>query len=293
MKDVDSMNVDIPSVAGTESVTAGTTGEGVTPNNANTSAETAELIEERSKPTIGQGVADTLNVDVEEFEFPEDDEVNDVDDDTVSSAANFCDNDSEIPPPDTFMRFVDTTEIVAEESPKEGEIVSPNNTDVMPVIDSTEQRVDTDARPSVADLGETTVEELVTETMPSVADTCEETIERPSAEAIPDVIGSVVDTIDMTDVELPNTVDITQNHKKFKRRKYQADDDNQIDVQERVVEKQMLENVKPTATDSWHLADVNQGSDDEDVVVVTSKRRTATKNLKMDENRFRLGTREF
>ncbi|GAA0169494.1 hypothetical protein LIER_23968 [Lithospermum erythrorhizon] len=161
-------------------------------------------------------------------------EVNDVDDVTVSSAANFCDNDSQIPPPDTVMRFVETTET----------------------------RVDTDARPSVNDLGETIVEEPVIETMPSVADTCEETIKRPSTEAIPDVIGSVVDTIDITEVELPNTIDITQNHKKFKRK-------------------------------SWHPADVNQGSDNKDVDVVTSKRRTATENMKIDENRFKVGNKRI
>ncbi|GAA0141449.1 hypothetical protein LIER_35398 [Lithospermum erythrorhizon] len=77
--------------------------------------------------------------------------------------------------------------------------------------------------------------------MPSVAN--DETIERPSAEAVPDVIGSVVDNIDVTKVELPNTVDVTQNQKKSIRRKYQASDDNQIDVDERVAEKQMPINV--------------------------------------------------
>ncbi|GAA0153164.1 hypothetical protein LIER_37627 [Lithospermum erythrorhizon] len=46
-----------------------------------------------------------------------------------------------------------------------------------------------------------------------------------------------------------------------------------------------------TATDSWHPADVNQGSDDEDVVVVMSKRRTASENLNMDQNRFRVGNK--
>ncbi|GAA0169386.1 hypothetical protein LIER_23888 [Lithospermum erythrorhizon] len=81
----------------------------------------------------------------------------------------------------------------------------------MPVIDSTEKKVDTNARPSVADLGETTVEELVTKSMLSATNTGDEIIERPSAEAVPNVIGSVVDNIDVTNVDLLNTVDVTQN----------------------------------------------------------------------------------
>ncbi|GAA0164396.1 hypothetical protein LIER_20047 [Lithospermum erythrorhizon] len=304
-------NIDISNATGTEPVTAGSNCDNVVPSVADTGAETADLPEERSMPTTGQGVVDTLNVDVEKLEILENDgtsiintretivedifegrvsvrpnvidsvivnerdmksvEVNDVDVYTVSSAANSYDDDAEIPPPDTMLRFVYTTDTVAEETPRERETDSPNDTNVMPVIESTEKKVDTDARPSVADLGETTIEEHVTESMPSGTSTGDETIERPSAEVVPDVIGSVVDNIHVNEVDFPNIVDVTQNQKKSKRRKHQASNDNQIDVHETVTEKQMPTNVRPTVIDNWHPVDDNQGSDDEDVVVVTRK----------------------
>ncbi|GAA0172334.1 hypothetical protein LIER_26181 [Lithospermum erythrorhizon] len=238
----------------------------VTRSVRDTAVESAkDLPEERSMLIVGQGVADTLNVDVKKLEILEDDgtsvintgetivedifegrvifrpnviarvivarvivnehdmksvEINDLDVDTMSSAANSCVDDAKIPPPDSVLRFVDRTNTIAEETPREGETDSPNDTDVIPVIDSTEKKVYTDVRPSVSDLGETTVEVPIIESMPSVADTGDETIKRPSAEAMPDVIGSVVDNIDVTEVDLPNTIDVTQNQKKFKRRKH-------------------------------------------------------------------------
>ncbi|GAA0172006.1 hypothetical protein LIER_25916 [Lithospermum erythrorhizon] len=48
------MNVDIPSATGNEHVTTGSTGVGVIPSVADTSAETADLPEERSMPIVGK-----------------------------------------------------------------------------------------------------------------------------------------------------------------------------------------------------------------------------------------------
>ncbi|GAA0139796.1 hypothetical protein LIER_35136 [Lithospermum erythrorhizon] len=66
-------------------------------------------------------------------------------------------------------------------------------------------------------------------------------------------------------------------------------DDNQTYVLERgeeqMDEKQMPTNIRPTISSSWNPADENQGSNDEDVAVVISKRRKATEKLKMDGNR--------
>ncbi|GAA0143178.1 hypothetical protein LIER_03922 [Lithospermum erythrorhizon] len=183
-------------------------------------------------------------------------EVNDVDVDIVSSAAKSCDDDAEIPPPDTVLTFVDTTDIVAKETPREGETISPNDTYVMLVIDSTEEKV----------------MRLLRDLQPRLFQ----------------MFGSVVDTIDVTEVELPNTVDVTQNQKKSKRRKHQTGDDNQIDVQEKVVEKQMPANVRPTTTGSWYPTDEDQGFNDKDVAIVTSKRKTVIGNLKIDENRTKV-----
>ncbi|GAA0186838.1 hypothetical protein LIER_34126 [Lithospermum erythrorhizon] len=309
---VEDMNVDISNATGTEPVTAESNCDNVVLSVTDTGAETANLPEERSMPTVGQGVADTLNVDVEKLEILEEDGtsvintgetiIEDIFEGRVTVRSNVIDSiivderdmkSVEIPPLDTVLRFVDTTDIVVEENPKERETDSSNDIDVMPIINSIEKKVDNDVRPSVADLGETTIEEPVTKSMPSAADTGDETIERPSAEAMPDVIGSVVDSIDVTEVDFPNTIDVTQNQKKSKRRKHQASDENQIDVHERVAEKQMSTNVRPSVIDSWYPADDNQESEDEDVVVVTRKRRTIIGNLKIDENRTRAGNKRI
>ncbi|GAA0164970.1 hypothetical protein LIER_40014 [Lithospermum erythrorhizon] len=68
---IEGMDVVIPSASGFELVTARSTGVDETPSVTDSCAETADLPEVRTIPTIGQGVADTLNTDVEEL-IPED-----------------------------------------------------------------------------------------------------------------------------------------------------------------------------------------------------------------------------
>ncbi|GAA0143177.1 hypothetical protein LIER_03921 [Lithospermum erythrorhizon] len=66
------MNVDISSAIGTEPVTVGSIRDDVVRSVANTGAEITDLPEKRSMPTVGQGVADKFNVDVEESEILKD-----------------------------------------------------------------------------------------------------------------------------------------------------------------------------------------------------------------------------
>ncbi|GAA0173489.1 hypothetical protein LIER_41535 [Lithospermum erythrorhizon] len=71
MEDDDGMtSMDVPSAAGTDGLTAGR--EDVTPSIDNTGVDTASLLEERIDPIVGEGVTDTVNVDIEELEVPED-----------------------------------------------------------------------------------------------------------------------------------------------------------------------------------------------------------------------------
>ncbi|GAA0157339.1 hypothetical protein LIER_14627 [Lithospermum erythrorhizon] len=158
---VEGMNVDISSATGTEPVTAGSNCDNMVSSVVDTGAETADLPEQISMPTAGQAVDDTLNVDVEKLEILEDDctsvintgetivedilegrvtvrpnvinsvivnerdmksvEVNDADVDTMSSVANSCDDDAETPPHGIVLRVLDISDIVAEETPREGE----------------------------------------------------------------------------------------------------------------------------------------------------------------------------
>ncbi|GAA0175688.1 hypothetical protein LIER_28812 [Lithospermum erythrorhizon] len=71
MEDVEGIGFYIPSATNTKDVTTGLADDDVTPSVVDTGAEADDLPEQIVEPTMGEGVADTLNADIEEVEIPE------------------------------------------------------------------------------------------------------------------------------------------------------------------------------------------------------------------------------